>query len=459
MKFNAIHIIIYTILLALFPACELIHDDLPETKAEGAPVYIRLTISTGGEMGTKANPTGGEDGDEPRVEGLDDENTVNNVTLFLFDADVDINAEGAGSTPIDAVIYFPSLTRNGQDLQNDIERIYYSGTKEVNNLTEDSYKVLAVVNAGDLSSERLTTLQDVLHYAISENIWKETPAADGSISYSDFLMSSESVATIRGIKGSTQALPASVSILVERLAARVDYRAPGSTGQKETNVYLTNTGDEAEILGAAICNKLTGGMWMFKRVGATANATDVSYLGDETLGNDGLANNWVIDYDDAQTIESKPKDYSKGFSVTVDNEQWNCLGYAGENVSYISDISDFGKNNVTGVVFEVQYTPQGFDKGKTFYEYKGKLYPGLDDLPTDYDANELHTYTDGICYYTWWIKHANDNNDSTYGTMEYAIVRNNLYQLTVTSISSLTDIQIVVAVRKWNKLDDEHINW
>lgn len=456
MKFNAIHIIIYTFLLALFPACELIYDDLPDTKAEGVPVYIRLTISTGGEMGTKANPTGGEDGDEPRVEGLDDENTVNNVTLFLFGADVDINAEGAESTPIDAVIYFPSLTRNGQDLPNDIERIYYSETKEVNNLSEDSYKVLAVVNAGDLSSERLTTLQDVLDYAVSEDIWKETHADDGSISYY-FLMSSESVATISGIKGSTQALPASVSILVERLAARVDYRAPG-TGQDE-NVYLTNTGDEAEILGAAICNKLTGGMWMFKRVGARANATDVLYLGDETLGNDGLANNWVIDYDDAQTIESKPKDYSKGFSVTVDDEQWNCLGYAGENVSYISDISDFGKNNVTGVVFEVQYTPQGFDKGKTFYEYKGKLYPGLDDLPTDYDANELHTYTDGICYYTWWIKHANDNNDSTYGTMEYAIVRNNLYQLTVTSISSLTDIQIVVAVKKWNKLDDEHINW
>ena len=47
MNIRTIPIIIYTLLLALLPACELIYDDLPETKADGAPVYIRLTISTG----------------------------------------------------------------------------------------------------------------------------------------------------------------------------------------------------------------------------------------------------------------------------------------------------------------------------------------------------------------------------------------------------------------------------
>lgn len=47
------------------------------------------------------------------------------------------------------------------------------------------------------------------------------------------------------------------------------------------------------------------------------------------------------------------------------------------------------------------------------------------------------TYEDATCYYTWWVRHSNDNNDDAKGIMEYAIVRNNIYKLTVESIYSL----------------------
>ena len=47
------------------------------------------------------------------------------------------------------------------------------------------------------------------------------------------------------------------------------------------------------------------------------------------------------------------------------------------------------------------------------------------------------TYEDATCYYTWWVRHSNDNNDDTKGIMEYAIVRNNIYKLTDNSIYSL----------------------
>lgn len=49
------------------------------------------------------------------------------------------------------------------------------------------------------------------------------------------------------------------------------------------------------------------------------------------------------------------------------------------------------------------------------------------------------TYEDATCYYTWWVRHSNDNNDGAKGIMEYAIVRNNIYKLTVNSIYSLGD--------------------
>lgn len=49
----------------------------------------------------------------------------------------------------------------------------------------------------------------------------------------------------------------------------------------------------------------------------------------------------------------------------------------------------------------------------------------------------VRTYEDATCYYTWWVRHSNDNDDTKKGIMEYAIVRNNIYKLTVNSIYSL----------------------
>ena len=73
------------------------------------------------------------------------------------------------------------------------------------------------------------------------------------------------------------------------------------------------------------------------------------------------------------------------------------------------------------------------------------------------------TYEDATCYYTWWVRHSNDNNDETKGIMEYAIVRNNIYKLTVNSIYSLgndvpgedENIILDVYVNDWLLLNPE----
>ena len=448
--------ILFSLFLALLPGCELIHDDLPETRADGEPVYIRLQISTGGEMSaTRSNPTDGEDGDG-REPGTDNENAVSNVTLFLYDASVSINDANAATTPIDKVITFNQLEVSGKDLPT-IEKKYTSETKEVSGLSEKSYNVLAVANC-DLSSGTFSTLGDVLNYTMKDVLWSGSGNATTT-----FVMSSEEEATIPNvlnspdIQTSTEQYPAEVEITIERLAARVDYIAPGSNGT--ANEYITNRGDKAVIKGAALCNQVTKGMWMFKRVGDEPDATTVEYLGDEELDAGGIATNWVIDYpEDDKTYVKSPSAYDNCFNVTVDNQIWHCIGYTGENVQQITDVTDFDSKKVTGVVFQVQYTPKNFSEGETFYEYRGSFYQEKDELPENYVEADLNTYEDGICYYTWWIKHSNDNAN-TYGIMEYATVRNNLYQLTVNSISSLNDIQIIVAVKNWDRLKDDTINW
>lgn len=73
------------------------------------------------------------------------------------------------------------------------------------------------------------------------------------------------------------------------------------------------------------------------------------------------------------------------------------------------------------------------------------------------------TYEDATCYYTWWVRHSNDNDDTKKGIMEYAIVRNNIYKLTVNSIYSLggpvpgedENIILDVYVNDWLLLDPE----
>ena len=74
----------------------------------------------------------------------------------------------------------------------------------------------------------------------------------------------------------------------------------------------------------------------------------------------------------------------------------------------------------------------------------------------------LHTYYKGQCYYTWWLRHSNDNNDQTNGVMEYAVVRNNIYKVNVKSVYSIggdipdgENIRADVFVKMWTMLDEE----
>lgn len=71
---------------------------------------------------------------------------------------------------------------------------------------------------------------------------------------------------------------------------------------------------------------------------------------------------------------------------------------------------------------------------KTFGEYIiGKT------LPT-----KVKKYEGGTCYYFYWIRHEDNGNPTVVGPMEYAIVRNNIYDLTVSSISGLGEAAIDV---------------
>lgn len=74
----------------------------------------------------------------------------------------------------------------------------------------------------------------------------------------------------------------------------------------------------------------------------------------------------------------------------------------------------------------------------------------------------LRTYYNGQCYYIWWLRHSNNGDDTTNGIMEYAVVRNNIYKVTVSSVSSIggdipgaEELRAHVYVNDWVSLEEE----
>lgn len=83
-----------------------------------------------------------------------------------------------------------------------------------------------------------------------------------------------------------------------------------------------------------------------------------------------------------------------------------------------------------------------------------------------YDSG-VRTYENSICYYTWWLLHSDDGKDDTVeGVMEHAVVRNNIYKLSVESIYSLgddvpgsTSLRVRATVKDWILLQKEDITF
>lgn len=584
-------------------SCDLIHDDDMKCQhytADGVPfAYVGLNISAGSaNQVTKANPTGGEEGDG-REEGVRDENVVSTIIAFFFESDKGINSDA--STRIVARQSWPSsaFTYKGNTQ-------YTTDPIEVEHLqVGHTYDVLVVTNVNPTFGMDVNTLGELRNMTTSD-IWKyerDWTSNDERYIHTKFVMASADAGNklfIHNANSSTN--PATTSLInVERLSARVDYQARGSEGEaagvytvkdKTTNAEI----GKAKILGAMLINTLnaTASSYLFKHVTKenedfTTGAID--YLGLETVKGGNVATNYVLDPKsregkykaDFEPVTYYPNigyanlDWSQKIltesCVAGLKEDYKCIGYPKENVNRVGK-----RTHTTGVVFQARFTPTGFTEGDTYFERNGKIFATLEAMEQAYDGtglswkyitghitddgkdiwddvttweelrteiiarikvddpagyrawlvaksknkegtlddatkknlrwdwyvtnflrysvsggkatvdvgasdgftrNLLHqasgvaTYKEGICYYTYWIKHANDQDPSNDlvkgkseggGVMEYAIVRNNIYKLRVMSISTPggdipgdRTVNVNVLVENWDPLNREDI--
>lgn len=516
-----------------------------------ASSYVSLSFASQQSTPTRSNPTGGEQGDGDET-GQDYENEIKSAVAFFYQGSGTDGVNSSGTTPIMAVATFNvgSYTEPG----NGIDRTYTTTPQQVD-LDDGTYNVLVVANPGaDWWTGQSLTLADVRNH-IQTTAWK----ASGS-DYSDFVMTSAADATLM-LNSNPESDPAKATVNVERMAARLDYKAEASY----TCTDPAYTGATVEITGAALVNNLTAGSYIIKRVADDVNGTNLSYLGNETADENGAATNYVLDpwtaskngnlYGTWFMNGSSDPNWWAGYVQpgTSVSDGWLRIGYTLENTT-AADAA--GSDYSTGVVFKAKFNPQGvanYTKGETFFVYGTKIYASMEDMmagfygskfddldnitscatwgdvkqfitstlltndPSGYNKyleglaegkddteavagasltwsnymlNEcgyskdengkvvldqngkvtriaLHpygtrTYEDATCYYTWWVRHSNDNDDTKKGIMEYAIVRNNIYKLTVNSVYSLggevpeeESLIVDVYVNDWLLLDNE----
>lgn len=536
-----------------------------------ASSYVSLSFASQQSTPTRSNPTGGETGDG-QEKGQTNENEIKSAVAFFYQGSGTDGVNSDGSTKIMAVATFNFNVRSYTEPGNGIDRTYTTTPQQVD-LDDGTYNVIVVANPGaDWWTGQSLTLADVRNH-IQTTAW----TASGS-DYSDFVMTSAADATLT-LNSNPESDPAKATVNVERMAARLDYKAEASY----TCTDPAYTGATVEITGAALVNNLTAGSYMLKRVADDVNGTNLSYLGDETP-DAGVQTNYVLDPwtavktsdNNSFTIDGEVKtaedlygewfgnisqnpnywaDYvQRGIEVSDGTEKWQRIGYTLENTTAAEEA---GKRYSTGVVFKAKFHPQGvanYQDGETFFAYGTKIYASMEDMmagfygsefadldnitscatwgdvkqfitstlltndPSGYnkyleglaegkddtetvaDASSLtwsnymknecgyskdengkvvldqndkvtrialkpygtRTYEDATCYYTWWVRHSNDNDDTKKGIMEYAIVRNNIYKLTVKSVYSLggevpddESLIVDVYVNDWLLLDNE----
>ena len=546
--------------LAAGCAQEDIGNDPSEGGGMSATSYVSLSFASPQGTPTRANPTGptgGEEGDGLET-GQDYENAITSAVAFFYQGTDQKGVNSGGNTPIKAVVSFNNIGNGTDENSTGVDRKYTTSPQQVD-LENGTYNVIVVANPGtDRWTGRLLTLADVRDH-IQTTAW--TVSESG---YSNFVMTSAADATLT-LNSNPESDPATAEVNVERMAARLDYKAEAPY----TCTDPAYSGATVEITGAALVNNLTEGSYLLKRVADDVNGNNLSYLGDETADENGVATNYVLDPWTASKngnlygtwfMNGSPDPnwwagyVQPGTSVSDGAETWQRIGYTLENTT-AADAA--GSDYSTGVVFKAKFYPKGvanYTDGETFFALGNRLFASMEDMmknfygskfdelddlikkcetwrdvkqfitstlltndPSGYnkyleglaegkddtgavsDASSLiwsnymlnecgyskdengkvvldqngkvtrialkpygtRTYEDATCYYTWWVRHSNDNDDAK-GIMEYAIVRNNIYKITVESIYSLGDpvpgdeeLNVKVYVNNWLLLDPE----
>jgi len=457
-------------------------------------IYVNFAISVAnGNSGMRdATPKGGENGDG-REAGFVRENTISGITVILYQDGTGINT--AADPTLDLVRYFPVSERATGTMSDPkpIEVTYTTGQQPLGKHNLDltkTYHAIVIANAPEVAAsltEGTSKLSDIRDVTLS-TIYTGNPSYSAD-NITNFAMSSEEdntinfgSVTVKNLDGTAHTPGKDMyydltaqPVIIERLAARIDFWSKNSNGYKTSSdnaAYtipgyeydVTSSTDKFVVTGIVPFNLVNGianygNEYLLKRLRTNiADPTTTSYLADESL------TNYVIDPKtmDKVTAEHPKLTSSLGdvytligndkIENTTDNPYYHSIAtmHASTSKSPIED-----KENVV-----VAYPMENclLPTSKLFYHATGVAIIGY------YYVNGTGTGTRYV--YLGYLRHQGEgetydiqpyttplsSTDAMGGTtaMNFGIVRNNIYRVSINSIDKKGTLELKIKVKKWD---------
>ncbi len=452
-------------------------------------IYVNFAISvTNGNSGMRATPTGGENGDG-REAGFQRENTISGITVILYQDATGINT--SANPTLDLVRYFPVSERAADTTP--IEVTYTTGQQPLGKHNLDltkKYHAIVIANAPEVAAsltEGTSKLNDIRDVTLS-TIYTGNPSYSAD-NITNFAMSSEkdnmidfALVTGTNLDGSTHTPGKDMyydlteqPVIIERLAARIDFWSKNSNGYKTSSdnaaytipgyeYNVTSSTDKFVVTGIVPFNLVNGianygNEYLLKRLRTNiADATTTSYLADESLTNyvidpmtisktDGTTPGLTSSLGDVYTLIGNDK-----IENTTDNPYYHSIAtmHASTSKSTIED-----KENVV-----VAYPMENclLPTSKLFYHATGVAIVGY------YYVNGTGTGTRYV--YLGYLRHQGEAEtyniqpyttalpaDASMGTttpMNFGIVRNNIYRVIINGIDKKGTLELKIKVKKWD---------
>ncbi len=501
-----IHIFIAVTCLAMLSACyNYDQEGIEEVNAGNYYINLAISVSNGNEHSTRADePVGGEDGNG-REAGFERENTITGITLILYKDAAGINT--TANPTLDLVRYFPvtleSRETQGSDQSDHKEEARYTtGNQPLGKHLLDlsgQYHAIVIANAPDLVSslkEGISKLNDVRDVT-TKYIYVGNPTLSAD-NCTNFVMSSEqdNIIDFGSVTGTN--LDGSVytkgkdmlfnltaqPILIERLAARIDFWAANSTGYDATTYskkgYVYNvtgsTTDKFVVTGIVPFNLTNshenyGKEYLIKHLREDkdnlkdtdpnlylVNETTSSYVFDpNTLNKTNAVNPTglgsldspleglypmipeveplnIEDVDDNPYFHSIEAMQASSSKSTIGSQENVVVCYPMENCLLPESRLYY---HATGIAIVGYYYQNGTGSGKRL------VYLGYLRHQGEAETYDIQPYTTPL---------PNDAT-ATMGTtkaMNFGIVRNNIYRVSINSIDKMSTMELSIKVKKWD---------
>lgn len=476
----------------LLTACTAVTDDTGVAVPEVSKRFINLSIAVTNSNGTitRGTPTGGENGDG-REAGFDRENAVTGITLMLYQTS-DVAGINTTTNPvIDFVAYYP-VSRLGSPAtagtpytEKTAEAVYQTGNQLVPQNAIDftkTYRAIVVANADLTGSITAGTshLNDLRNMTL-DKIYSgdETkPAA----SCGNFVMSSEQDQTLSfaAVSASQDAAGdyyydlTNQPLVIERMAARIDFWAVNGTYNADKSGYVYHVGETSDRFvvtgimpfnlnnGTSIAETNFGKEYLLKRLTAGLSTITPQWLVDETTSNyvldpqtvgkrgtaaHPLLANSLENVKDLSAVAFAQSGYYKSIAVM------HGVIASGGGYASLTDGSLTGEDVIVAYPMENTLLPESpLYYHATGIAIEGYYYSGgLTDA-----APERRVYYGFLRHQgegdSYDIETTNDTEEISHtGTaMNVGIVRNNIYRISINGIDDNGQMVLQIKVKKWD---------